>query len=414
MADSLTRYGAVVRAALRAPAGRRWPSARRVVVMLGFLPLFTLVQVGHWVALLLDEVLFPGYRRVPVRAPLFVLGVPRSGTTLLHRVLSRDPNLTTFRTWECLLAPSITQRMVIRGLARVDRAVGRPCGRLLAALERGVFGTLDDVHAMDLSAPEEDYLALLPAMACFILVVPFPAAAPLWRLGTADRDMPAGERDRLMAFYRGLLQRHLYVHGADRRLLSKNAAFAGLAGSLATTFPDGMFIRCDRDARAVVPSQLSAIQGGVRLFASDPENQVFTPRMTELLRFYYANLARTLPAGGGPRHVTLDMNSLKEDLAGTVQGVYRTLDLPLDPTFADALAEEAAAARAYRSRHRYTANAFGLDETAIAATFAPVQDRNGPASGTQSPDRGADAPHHPTGRRGAAPAPSALAGQQGS
>jgi hypothetical protein len=365
-----------------------------VLVMVGFLPLFTLVQAIHWLCLLLDEVLFRGYRRVPVREPLFVLGVPRSGTTLLHRVLSRDPNLTTFQTWECLLAPSITQRQAILGLARLDRAMGRPLARLLAWLERRVFGALDDVHAMDLAAPEEDYLALLPAMACFILVIPFPAAEPLWRLATVDRDMPEAERRRLMAFYRSLLQRHLYVHGPDLRLLSKNAAFAGMAGTLRETFPDARFVRCDREAQAVVPSQLSSIQGGVRLFASDPENRVFTPRMTDLLRAYYANLAQHLPAAGGPHHATVDMGMLKDDLAGAVRGVYGALGLPLDSAFAVALEEEAAAARSYRSRHRYTAQAFGLDETAIAEAFAGVQDRGG--ARPAGPD-----------------APPLLAGQQG-
>ncbi|WP_170294635.1 sulfotransferase [Roseospira navarrensis] len=365
--DSLTRYGSLIGAAWRPPPGRRAPSVRRVAVLLALLPLFTAVQAVHGLCLALDHLLFPRFRRVPVRAPVFILGVPRSGTTLAHRTLARDPALTTFSTWECLLAPSILQRRIVRGLAAADRRIGRPLGRLLGVVERRLFGALDAVHATALDAPEEDYLALLPVMACFILVVPVPGAEPIWQLATADRDMPPARRRRLMAAYRALLQRHLYVHGLDRRLLSKNAAFAGLAGALRETFPDARFIRCHRAPEQVVPSQLSSIQGGVRLFDSDPDGRVFPARMTDVLAFYYANLDRVLPAPGGPDHVVLDMRALKTDLQGSVETAYRTLGLPLAPEFARGLEAAAREARAYRSGHRYDARDFGLDAKTVAA-----------------------------------------------
>jgi hypothetical protein len=367
--------------------------------MAAFVPVFTAVQLVHWLGFLLDDILFPGYRRVPIKEPLFVLGIPRSGTTLMHRVLAQDPNMTTFRTWECFLAPSITQRRLVLGLARLDRAVGRPLGRLLGLVERRVFRGLDSVHPMDLSAPEEDYLALLPVMACFVLVIPFPTAAPLWTMAAFDRDMPEARRRRLMTFYRRLLQRHLYVQGPDKRLLSKNAAFAGMAGALRETFPDARFVRCHRDPKAVVPSQLSSIQGGVALFDSDPAGRVFTARMTKVLGFYHANLNTHLPFPAGDRHVTLDMAQFKEDLVETVRGVYERLGLPMTQAFADRLEDEAREARAYRSGHTYAAADFGLDESAIAAIFGTVQDRQGDNKDT-APAMPVGAPSVPVGQKG--------------
>lgn len=370
--DSVARYGAVFAAAWRPAPGRRLPSVRRIVIMLAFVPALTVVQAMHAVCLALDHVVFPGFRRVAVRAPLFVLGVPRSGTTLTHRTLAHDPALTTFTVWECLLAPSILQRRLVRGLARLDRAIGRPGASLLGWLDRRVFGALDDVHAMDLTAPEEDYLALLPAMACFILVVPFPGATLLWRLAEVDRGaLPAPQRERLLAFYKGLLQRHLYVHGTDRRLLSKNAAFAGMVSSLREAFPDALVLRCDREPEAVVPSQLSSIQGGVALFDSDPDGTVFSRKMPEVLRAYYKALDTALPRPAGPQHIVFDMADLKADLCGTIKRAYGHFGLPLDPAFLATLQREAEAARLYRSNHRYTARDFGLDGAGIASVVRP-------------------------------------------
>ncbi|WP_166805004.1 sulfotransferase [Nitrosococcus wardiae] len=91
--------------------GEKGLSWRRALVMVAFLPVFGLVQGLHWLGFLFDEIFFRGYRKVSVFQPLLVLGPPRSGTTLLHRVLAQDSQFTTFATWECLFAPSVTQRL---------------------------------------------------------------------------------------------------------------------------------------------------------------------------------------------------------------------------------------------------------------------------------------------------------------
>ncbi len=381
LGDTLGRYLSLLGAAWSPAPGRRWPTPRRVLVMTAFVPLFTAVQGVHVICLLLDNILYPGYRRVAVREPVFVLGVPRSGTTMTHRVLARDPNMTTFSVWECLLAPSILQRRVILGLARVDRVLGEPGARAIRWLERRLFGALDDVHAMDLRAPEEDYLALLPVMACFILVIPFPGAQRIWRLAAADTALPAGERDRLMHTYTGLLRRHLYVHGHNKRMLSKNAAFAGMAGTLRAAFPDARFLRCDRAPESVVPSQLSSIQGGISLFDSDPDGTILTPRMVSVLGTYYRTLDAALPRPGGPRHAVFDMAELKNDLAGALGGAYAALGLPLDDGFRAVLEAEGEAARRYRSRHHYSARDFGLESARIASIAQGGHDYRAGGSG---------------------------------
>lgn len=56
-------------------------SPRRLLAMALFWPAFLLLQTINGLALLLDRVLFPRYRQIAVREPLFVVGIPRSGTT---------------------------------------------------------------------------------------------------------------------------------------------------------------------------------------------------------------------------------------------------------------------------------------------------------------------------------------------
>ncbi|MCB1755565.1 MAG: sulfotransferase, partial [Gammaproteobacteria bacterium] len=303
----------------------------------------------------------------------FVLGVPRSGTTFLHRVLADTGDFTTFRLWECLFAPSISQRVFWRMLARLDKLIGGPMARVLHWLESHLFASLDDIHVTRLNDAEEDYLALLPWMAAFILILPFPRSELAWQLATADRDMPEQTRKNLMAFYYALIQKHLYFYGTDRRFLSKNAAFAGLAKSLADTFPDARFLVCLREPEAALPSQLSSIREGILLFQAKRAECFYGERFLDIFPYFYANLHEAMTKRASARHVFLTMADLQKSLDSCLPDALRRLAVPLTPRLQNAIAEQAEAARRYRSSHRVSSDVLsGFGEQDLIAHFSFV------------------------------------------
>ncbi|MGB5831516.1 MAG: sulfotransferase [Thiohalocapsa sp.] len=368
---SSKRFASLSLSALtRSPDGETSIGIRRVLVMLGFLPIFALIQGIHWVGFLLDDILFRGWRSIRIQEPVFVLGVPRSGTTKLHQVLAKDDQFTTFSAWECLFALSVTERRFWLGLTRIDALFGGPGAGLLDWLQHRVFASLDDVHAMSLTTPEEDYFALMPILSCFILALPFPGAEHLWRIGRFDQVLSDGERSRVLEFYQDCLKKHLYVHGEHKRLLSKNAAFAPLANSLAEHFTDSRFLICLRDPMETIPSQLSSIRSGLAFFGVPPDSIPIRDRFVNQLAFYYQNLdtlARTLRPN---RCVTVTLLDLKADLATTLCAVYQRLELPLSGAFGQLLEAESSAARHYRSGHNYSLEQFALEPSEIDARFS--------------------------------------------
>ncbi|MFZ0451757.1 MAG: sulfotransferase [Desulfatiglandaceae bacterium] len=350
-------------------------SIKRFFVMAGFLPLFGTIQALHWLGFLLDELFFPGYRKITVGKPVFVVGVPRSGTTFLHHVLAKDEQFTTFRTWECLFAPSVIERKIYLGLSQVHNRLGRPFGWLLKGLEKHVLGGLDDIHAMTLDAPEEDYFVFMPILACFILIVPFFYTESIWRMAFFDRDMPVRRKQWIMAYYKRCLQKHLYVHGPNKRLLSKNPSFSSLVGSLNRTFPDCHFLCCVRDPLKTLPSQLSSLQSGLKLFGIDPYGEVFRNRMLDVFLFYYQNLMTVLAAVPTNRHIFLRIETLKSNLANTISRTYQQLAISLDLNFIRQLQLEDADVKSYTSKHIYSLEQFGLDETTLRERFAGVYEQ---------------------------------------
>lgn len=366
---ALLRYGAFLVQLLASPFrdGRRL--AGTLLLLVG-LPLFVVLQLLHWFGFLLDELFFRGYRRVDIRKPLFIVGPPRSGTTHLHHVLSADPDTTTFRTWECLFGLSVTARKLLLGLGRLDRTLGRPFSRITAWFgKRG--SAMDDIHPISLADPEEDFLCLLPAAACFLLVVPFPRSAWLWRTARLDTELPPDDRARLMGYYRRCIQKHLYVFGPDKRFLSKNASFSGAVRALLDEFPDARVLYTVRDPAETVPSQLSALRPALSLCGFPRVGERLCDELVRLLAFYYEHLADV--ARDNPDRMAMLYNvALRENLAATVLEALARIGLPAGDEFRHRLQEFAAASRTHSSSHHYSLEEFGLENDDIRQQFGEV------------------------------------------
>ncbi|MDZ7753166.1 MAG: sulfotransferase [Gammaproteobacteria bacterium] len=335
---SLRLHGRWLREAL-GPRGRQVAplTPYRLLVLALLLPAYALLQAAHWLGFVADELLFPGYRNAPVTAPLFITGIPRSGTTFVHRALAGDEaSFTTLRTWEALFAPSVSERRLLRGIARLDGLLGRPLWHLAEAVTRRLTGGLAAIHEVGLEAAEEDYLTLLPAGGCFILVLAFPASPSLWRLGRLQ-ELPAPERRVLVDFYRACLQKHLYAAPPGRRLLSKNAAFGSWLPELATRFPDARFLVCVREPVEALRSQLGALRGGLALFGTLPAADAVARGLKANVTHAYVVLrdcGQRLPAG---RLAVIDQGRLRAAPRGELEGALARLGVPVVPSLEAAL-----------------------------------------------------------------------------
>jgi hypothetical protein len=346
---------------------------KRLAIMLVFLPVFFVIQAMHWIGFLLDEIFFNAYRDTVVKEPLFIVGVPRSGTTFLHRVLANDTErFTTFTLWELLFAPSVTERKVWLSLGKVDQLIGSPFAKTLAWLEGVAFHHLNSIHRISLNAPEEDYFTLVPIFACFLLVLPFPCSEDIWKLAYFDDQHTPEEKQQIMAFYRSCLQRHLYVRGPEKQLLSKNVAFSPMIVALSDTFPDCKVICNIRSPFSAIPSLISSMISGARIFDNDLQGHVFRDQLLHMLEYYYQHLTQTLPDWPEDRHAFVTMEELKDNVQDVVKTLYERFGYPISPAFEQQLQQEQDRSRRYTSRHKYSLEQFEIPPERIADDFAYI------------------------------------------
>ncbi len=353
---------------------------RRVCIAAASVIVVPVVVVFNWTFLLLDRLLFPGFSRRAVEAPVFIAGNPRSGTTLMHRLLAKDrERFSTMCMWEILFAPSVTQRKLAHALAALDRALGSPLGRRLGGVEEG-WHQSNVMHEVSLLEPEEDdylFLHVWSALTIGLSSGLLDEARPYVHF---DQALPAHERTRLMKFYRRCLQRHLYAHGRDGapvHYLAKNPALCPKLGSVLAEFPDAKIIYIARNPLQALPSYLSMMQFSWQVVGVPVDGEGLREFLLEMAAHWYRYPLERLARLASAQYFVVNYDDLVRDTRGTIEKIYSHFGFEVDPAFAAVLDVRSEQTRHYKSQHAYAGESLGLPRERIVTEFSDIFERFG-------------------------------------
>ncbi|MFP4373775.1 MAG: sulfotransferase [Spirochaetaceae bacterium] len=349
--------------------------ARRIKFLAAFAVLFPFSVTFTRLCMLLDEVFFPAYRRVRVRKPLFVIGNFRSGTTFLQRLLAQDrENVTGLTTREIYLTPTISQRKLWDFLLFVDRFMGRPFGRVLAAVEDRVLRRIP-FHRVRLEEAEEDEGLFFYTWDSLFVWFFFPIPAADFVYPRFDQAVPRTRQRRLMRFYRSMLQRHLYVHGEHLRVVSKNPSFTPKIRSLIDVFPDAHYVNLVRDPVELLPSMTNWFAYCWHYFGAPREPYPNRRRILDIAGHWYRYPEEVFDELPGTRARTLRFDELISDTSSIVRELYDAMDLTVSQRFAEILDDaDRLPTKATRSP---TLADVGLSDEDIEREFSDVRRRYG-------------------------------------
>jgi hypothetical protein len=336
-----------------------------------------LVATFHAVCFFLDPILFPSLRRTKVRAPVFVLGHARSGTTLTHRLMSRDRGrFSSFVLYE-MYFPSLLQKRLIRWAARRDADwLGGALERRVHAWEEKRYAAVRKVHQMGLTEPEEDDMVLYSSCASGYWITKLPYMDKL-DFYSVD-EWPAAKRRRLMRFYRECVRRQLHLNGPEKTHLSKNPIFAGRVEALIETFPDARIVVNVRNPYETIPSLLKLVSGAWRQLRWAPDRVSRSLKALADQSFHtYRHPLAVLARHPETRHAVIDYRRLNEDPAAAIEKTYTELGIEISDDYREILLAAGKRARGHVSGHAYSLAEFGLDADAIRSELADLFDRYG-------------------------------------
>jgi hypothetical protein len=366
-----------------------------VWVAAAFYLVFPLFMLVIWTGLALDHLLFPGFRRRRLEAPVFITGNPRSGTTFLHRLLARDRRFTTLEMWQILFAPSITARKVVTAVAAFDRRLGGLLHRRREHLEN-TWHELNTMHRVSLDEPEEDDYLLLHIWSALTTGLSAGVLEDALPYTYFDSAVPPDRRHRIFEFYRRCLQRHLHTIGAEegRRYLAKNPALCPKLETLFEHFPDARVVYLVRSPLEMIPSYLSMMEFSWRAVGLPTEDRdsdghgdgdrlrgdlrtALREYLLEMATHWYRHPLEVLDRAPTGRTCVVRYDDLVTDPEASVRRIYQELELEVTAELAAVLRRAAAGARRYHSRHDYSLEELGLTRERVVAELSDVFDRFG-------------------------------------
>lgn len=323
---------------------------RQVVFLLrsgASIPLWTLL----WYA---DELLFPAYRRDVVQ-PLFIIGQPRSGTTLLHRTMAADTgHFFSVRHFEWRYPFICIQRLVHRlGLdpwvANRSYWPDTEAGRLAARM-----------HPNMLSDYEEDGIFYEERFMHHLFVfLRFPYPGLLAVLDSFE-SLPEAVQRNMLAVHHRVIQKVSYLRGgAPRQYLSKEVTSHSKIPRLLGQYPDARFIVILRPSSEFIDSLLALVRSstlaktGVDPLKIDGWRDAFLERMRQDCG-RLVDVSRNVI--GPEQQVRLSFHKLTTSISDAVVQLYNSLGLSPDGAFRDHLrtldAMQSTRDRGYEYRHQ--------------------------------------------------------------
>lgn len=352
------------------------PKAKRhyLFVLLVATPL---IFVFHSICFILDWLLFPDLKNVEMKAPVFMVGHARSGTTLTHRLLSKDEGrFSSFLLYE-MYFPSLIQKKAIRALAEFDqkRWRGFLAGQV-QAWEEWRYGAMRHMHNMGLTQPEEDDIVLYWSMASgyWITKMPYMGDLDFYHMN----EWSEKKRRRYNDFYRDCVRRQLYLNGQDKIHLAKNPMYSGRVQSLIEAFPDARIVVNVRNPNETIPSLLKIMRASWKQLGWEKERQERCLKILASQSWHtYKHPLDALAANPSVRGAIVDYRDLMEDPAAAIGKLYEDLELPISDEYREILAGEGKREKDHRTRHTYSLEEFGLEEDAIRTELADLFDQFG-------------------------------------
>lgn len=349
---------------------------KRIFFLLLFYLVWIPVTLINWVCFGLDEIFFPAYRKEPIEKPLFIISNYRSGSTFMHRLLSHDEkNFTSMRTWDMYITPSITQRKIADFIKKIDRLLGSPIYKMIRAIDRAGLQKVA-IHPISFFEPEEDENILLHRWSSLIVSFLFPFLDELPPYQFFDRDLPADEKKKVMAFYKSMLQRHLYATGIPH-FISKNPSFSAKITTLKEFFPDARIVYLARNPLDMLPSTISWLNYAWHIFSEPAEKYIYLDEIVEFSQHWYRYPLRYLDEHPSPNHLILAYADFIETPIEITYDIYRRFGYTLHGELDQAFMEGIRATEARRMQHIYSYEEMGFTREEIVELYADIFERFG-------------------------------------
>jgi Sulfotransferase family len=294
-----------------------------------------------------------------VRRPLFVLGLPRTGTTLLQRLLSLHSGARYLPFWEGATSVAQSRADYSKDHQRRIRSARRSM-----ALLNWINPDLTKIHPMGVQDPEE----------CFLLFGNYFVMPPGYDFAYLPSYWDWYDEQVHLDAYRMHKRQLQALQWLDRRehwVLKCPSHLWGLK-HLIEVYPDARIVRTHRDPRKVVPALCSLLAAIWSMSSDDVDLKTVASCVMNWCESGQQIASEALAHIPRDQVVDVDFDDLVADPVATAMSVYERFGYRADADLSSAMAQWCREHPSEGSRHfRYEPADFGLDLDDVARRLAP-------------------------------------------
>lgn len=305
----------------------------------------------------------PNVTASEINTPIFIIGLPRSGTTKLHRLMAKDPQFNSTPLWECFSPiPALDgsdDRAERFGYADTFcRALADECPEFFAA------------HPIFADEPEECHALMQHSFQTESIEAELRIPDHIHWLSELDHT-PMYEQHALILRVLGQVRQH-----PGRPWLLKGVYHAISLDIILALHPSAVIVHCHRDPVDTIASYASLICK-MRTMLSDHVD----PRQVgpEILAHWSFHLERALEVRDrvpNDRIIDVPYAEIVGDIRGVVEKVYHTAELQLSCEAVEKMTNWDDDNPQHKlGRHRYTAEEYGLSSGQIAEHCSSYRSR---------------------------------------
>jgi hypothetical protein len=297
-----------------------------------------------------------------IEDPVFIIGLQRTGTTVLHRLLATDPALRFLASWEAVNPAPLS----LDGKGDPEQRIkgARMAQRAVMYLAPDFFA----IHPVEALAPEEDVL---------LLDYDFWSTVPeaTQRLPTFSAWLERQDHTEGYRYYGKILQ-YLHWQRPGGRWLLKSPHHMEHIGEILEVFPKARIIMPHRDPARVLASFCSMEAHAYGIFSDEVDpfevGRHWLAKTTRMVR-----LAVEAREKAGPEHfIDVAYADLVADPLAQMRRVYDFLGLELTAQKEEAMRSWIAGNPQHKhGKHRYRLEDFGLDGQTVEKAFADYRRR---------------------------------------
>lgn len=294
---------------------------------------------------------------VDVKAVL--TGLPRTGSTMLHRMLAAAPNLTGIKWYE-------TQNYVpLPDEKRGDPTPRREAAKSVLAYMLEKIPELMSIHPMSIDQPDEEVIILGQLFSSSMIESTY--FVPDYAYWLSDQDPTPAYTD-LVQILQSLQWQDQNRKGKSWVLKTPGHLMA--LDTAMAAFPEAKVVMTHRDPVATVPSYCSMEASLYKLGSTDISNVMIGEYWMERLKQWLDKFMTVRETSGPDRFIDVNYKELTSSAAEQGARVLNDCGIPMSVEIENGMVDWIEAnRREHRAPHQYSIDDFGLEKSEIRKQF---------------------------------------------